>query len=83
MFDLKSGHLKTLVSGKPMGMFGPTVFNVTGSCFRGVGAGQMQLSVRIDGNEVGATLGYQLLWAYRRFPRLSSPLDAKTSTVRP
>ncbi len=31
----------------------------------------------------GSQLGYQLLWAYRRFPRLSSPLDAKTSTVRP
>ena len=26
--------------------------------------------------------GYQLPWAYRRFPRLSSPLDAKTSTTR-
>lgn len=28
-------------------------------------------------------LGYQLLWAYRRFLRPSSPLDAKTSTVCP
>ena len=26
-FDLKSGELKTLVSGRPMGLFGPTVFN--------------------------------------------------------
>ena len=26
---------------------------------------------------------YRLLWAYRRFTRPSSPLDAKTSTVRP
>ena len=29
----------------------------------------------------GSTLGYQLLWAYRRFPRLSSPSDAKASTT--
>lgn len=28
-------------------------------------------------------LGYQLPWAYRRFLRPSSPLDAKTSTVCP
>lgn len=27
--------------------------------------------------------GYRLLLAYRRFPRPSSPLDTKTSTVRP
>ncbi len=31
----------------------------------------------------GSQLGYQLPWAYRRFQRPSSPLDAKTSTVRP
>jgi hypothetical protein len=29
----------------------------------------------------GSTLGYQLLWAYRRFPRLSSPSDAEASTT--
>lgn len=31
----------------------------------------------------GSQSGYRLPWAYRRFPRLSSPLDAKTSTARP
>ena len=31
----------------------------------------------------GSKLVYQLPWAYRRFPRLSSPLDAKTSTAYP
>lgn len=31
----------------------------------------------------GSKLGYQLPWAYRRFQRPSSPLDAKTSTVSP
>lgn len=31
----------------------------------------------------GSQLGYQLPWAYRRFLRPSSPLDAKTSTVCP
>lgn len=31
----------------------------------------------------GSRLGYQLPWAFRRFPRPSSPLDAKTSTVCP
>ena len=31
----------------------------------------------------GSMLGYQLLWAYRRFLRPSSSLDAKTSTVCP
>src|SRR5262249_14946566 len=27
--------------------------------------------------------GYRLPWTFRRFPRLSSPLDAKTSTMCP
>ena len=31
----------------------------------------------------GSQLGYQLPWAYRRFQRLSSPLDAKSSAIRP
>ena len=31
----------------------------------------------------GSQFGYQLPWAFRRFPRLSSPLDAKTFTVCP
>ncbi len=31
----------------------------------------------------GSRLGYQLPWAFRRFLRPSSPLDAKTSTVCP
>ena len=31
----------------------------------------------------GSKLVYQLPWAYRRFPRPSSPLDAKTSTTCP
>ena len=31
----------------------------------------------------GSKLGYQLLWAYRRFQRPSSPLNAKTSAVCP
>ena len=31
----------------------------------------------------GSQFGYQLPWAYRRFPRLSSPLDAKSSTICP
>jgi hypothetical protein len=30
----------------------------------------------------GSKLGCQLPWAYRRLPRLSSPLDAKTSSAR-
>jgi hypothetical protein len=31
----------------------------------------------------GSQFGYQLPWAYRRFPRLSSPLDAKSSAICP
>ena len=31
----------------------------------------------------GSVPCYRLPWAYRRFTRPSSPLDAKTSTVRP
>ena len=32
---------------------------------------------------LGSTLVCQLPEAYRRLPRLSSPLDAKTSTIHP
>ncbi len=42
------------------------------------------LAVGLPHSEIpGSKLGYQLPWAYRRFLRPSSPLDAKTSTVCP
>ena len=48
------------------------------------GADDPQMRTGFPHSEIpGSQLGYQLLWAYRRFPRPSSPLNAKTSTVCP
>ena len=47
-------------------------------------SGLNDLAVGLPHSEIpGSKLGYQLPWAYRRFLRPSSPLDAKTSTVCP
>ena len=47
-------------------------------------SGPDDLSVGLPHSEIpGSKLGYQLPWAFRRFLRPSSPLDAKTSTVCP
>lgn len=45
---------------------------------------QDDLSAGLPHSEIhGSKLGYQLPMAYRRFPRLSSPSDAKTSIMCP
>ena len=47
-------------------------------------SGLNDLTVGLPHSEIpGSKLGYQLPWAYRRFLRPSSPLNAKTSTVCP
>ena len=47
-------------------------------------SGLNDLAVGLPHSEIpGSKLGYQLPWAFRRFLRPSSPLDAKTSTVCP
>ena len=47
-------------------------------------SGPDDLAVGLPHSEIpGSKLGYQLPWAFRRFLRPSSPLDAKTSTVCP
>ena len=47
-------------------------------------SGQSTLAGGLPHSEIPRSqLGYQLPWAYRRFQRLSSPLDAKTSIHAP
>ncbi len=47
-------------------------------------SGQSHLSVGLPHSEIrGSQLGYQLLSAYRRFQRPSSPLDTKASIMCP
>jgi hypothetical protein len=57
-------------------------FSSQGSLSYPIHSGRNGLTAGLPHSEIpGSQLGYQLLWAYRRFQRPSSPLDAKTSTI--
>lgn len=59
-------------------------FSSPGSLCAPMHSAHNDLAVGLPHSEIlGSQLGYQLPKAYRRFPRPSSPLDAKTSTMRP
>jgi hypothetical protein len=53
-------------------------------CFNSLGWPHAPMySVHVNSRISGSSLVYQLPQAFRRFPRSSSPLDTKTSPVRP